>query len=182
MTPIKTISLAVFVIVADQLSKWAVMEQVLRPLYPIDPNSRVFLEWLVHAPERLPYLGLDVLPFFNLVVVWNQGISFGLFRNDHDYGPYFLIALSFIIAIGFFVWMFRTKSTANHIGIGLVIGGAIGNVIDRFRFGAVFDFLDFYIGDWHWPAFNIADSAICVGVFTLMIYAFLFEKNLQHSK
>ena len=181
MTPIKTIFLSLFIIVADQISKWAVMEHLLRPLYPLDPTPRGIVDWIVHAPERLPHLGFDVLPFFNLVVVWNQGISFGLLRNDTDYGPYLLIALSVVIVIGFVVWMFRTNSTANHIGIGMVIGGAIGNAIDRVRFGAVFDFLDFHIGEWHWPAFNIADSAICIGVFILMIYAFLFEKRLHQS-
>ena len=178
MHPIKTIFLAIFIITTDQLSKWAVMEHVLRPLYPIDGEPRGLLDWLVSAPERLPYLGMDVLPFFNWVVVWNQGVSFGMLSNDTNYGPYLLIALSFAIVIGFLIWMFRTDDRAHQIGIGLVIGGAIGNVIDRFRFGAVFDFLDFHIFGLHWPAFNIADSAICIGVFILMIYAFLFERKL----
>jgi len=151
----------------------------LRPLYPLDPEPRGFVEWLFNAPERLPFLGVDVLPFFNFVVVWNQGVSFGLFSNDTDYGPYILIALSFAITVGFLIWMFRTQNIVHHFGIALVIGGAIGNVIDRFRFGAVFDFLDVHAFGWHWPAFNIADSAIVIGVFTLMIHAFLFEHNHQ---
>ena len=179
MHPLKTISLAIFIVIADQLSKWAVMEHILRPLYPLDDQARGFVEWMLNAPERLPYLGTDVLPFFNWVVVWNQGVSFGMLSNDTDYGPYLLIALSLAITIGFLIWMFRTQNLVHHIGIALVIGGAIGNVIDRFRFGAVFDFLDFHVFGFHWPAFNIADSAIVVGVFILMIYAFLFEKNLQ---
>ena len=178
MSPFKTLSLAVFIIIADQLSKWAVMEQILRPLYPLDPEPRSFVDWVVNAPERLPYIGIDVLPFFNWVVVWNQGVSFGMFSNDLDYGPYILIALSIAITIGFLIWMFRTQDKIHHLGIALVIGGAIGNVFDRFRFGAVFDFLDFHALGFHWPAFNIADSAIVIGVFILMIYAFLFEKNL----
>lgn len=102
-----------------------------------------------------------------------------MLRNDLDYGPYLLIALSFIISIGFLIWLFRTENPVHRLGIALVIGGAIGNVFDRFRFGAVFDFLDFHIFGFHWPAFNIADSAIVIGVFILMIYTFLFEKNLQ---
>ena len=178
MSSFKTLSLAVFIVVADQLSKWAVMEQILRPLYPLDNEPRGLMEWLANAPERLPFIGMDILPFFNLVVVWNQGVSFGMLSNDTDYGPYFLIALSFVITIGFLIWMFRTHNPVHHLGIALVIGGAIGNVIDRFRFGAVFDFLDFHIFGLHWPAFNIADCAIVIGVFILMIYAFLFEKNL----
>lgn len=178
MNKIKTILLAVFIIVADQLSKWAIMEHLLRPLYPLDAEPRGLIQWFLEAPERLPYLGRDVFAFFNLVVVWNQGVSFGLLSNDSDYGPYLLIGLSFVIAIGFAIWMFRTENPIHHLGIGLVIGGALGNVIDRFRFGAVFDFLDVHAFGYHWPAFNIADSAICIGVFILMIYSFLFEKNV----
>jgi len=175
----KTLSLAIFIIIADQLSKWAVMEQVLRPLYPLDAEPRGLVDWIINAPERLPYIGMDILPFFNFVVVWNQGVSFGMLSNDADYGPYLLIALSIAITIGFLIWMFRTQNLVHHLGIALVIGGAIGNVIDRFRFGAVFDFLDFHVFGFHWPAFNIADSCIVVGVFILMIYAFLFENNHQ---
>lgn len=77
MSSFKTLSLAVFIVVADQLSKWAVMEQILRPLYPLDNEPRGLMEWLANAPERLPFIGMDILPFFNLVVVWNQGVSFG---------------------------------------------------------------------------------------------------------
>ncbi|MGB0720480.1 MAG: signal peptidase II, partial [Bdellovibrionales bacterium] len=105
----------------------------------------------------------------------------GMLRNDTNYGPYLLVGLSFVIVIGFLVWMFRTRDKVHQTGIALIIGGALGNVIDRFRFGAVFDFLDFHIADLHWPAFNVADSCICVGVFILMIYAFLFEKTASSA-
>ena len=179
MSSVKTIVFVLIIIVVDQLSKWAVMENVLRPLYAGGENSKGLIDWMSHAPERLPYVAQEVLPFFNFVVVWNQGISFGMLSNDTDYGPYLLIAMSFVISAGFLIWMFRTKDLVNHFGIALIVGGALGNVIDRFRFGAVFDFLDFHLFGWHWPAFNIADSAIVIGVFILMIYAFLFEKNLQ---
>jgi len=177
MIPIKTISLAIFIIIADQLSKWAVMEYILRPLNSADSATRSLIEWIADAPDRLPYVSTQILPFFNFVVVWNQGVSFGMLRNDSNYGPYLLIALSFAIVIGFLIWMFRTHNRVHHFCIALVIGGAIGNVIDRFRFGAVFDFLDFHVLGFHWPAFNIADSAIVVGVFVLMLYAFLFERK-----
>ncbi|MFK7839801.1 MAG: signal peptidase II [Bdellovibrionales bacterium] len=179
MSVLKTLYIALFIIVADQITKWAAMEFLLRPLYPLDTRARGLVEWFAHAPERLPYVVHEILPFFNFVVVWNQGVSFGMFSNNLDYGPYILIALSIIISIGFFIWMFNTQDPVNRLGIAMVIGGAIGNVFDRFRFGAVFDFLDFHIFGFHWPAFNIADSAIVIGVFILMIYAFLFEKNLQ---
>lgn len=155
-----TFLIALFILIADQISKIWMLDYLLEG--DITQFNRV-----------------EITPFFNLVTVWNRGVSFGLFSNDLDYGPYLLIALSLVIAIGFGVWAFRTHDKTHHIGIALVIGGAIGNVIDRVRFGAVFDFLDVHVLGYHWPAFNIADSAICVGVFILMIYAFLFEKNLR---
>ncbi|MGH1397910.1 MAG: signal peptidase II [Alphaproteobacteria bacterium] len=160
MKVIYTFLIALTILVADQVSKiW-------------------MLDFLIGG-DVTRFNSVEVLPFFNLVTVWNQGVSFGLFSNDTDIGPYLLIALSVIIAVGFAVWAFRTQDKFHHIGIAMVIGGAIGNVIDRFRFGAVFDFLDVHVAGYHWPAFNIADSAICVGVFILMLYAFLFEKNVQ---
>lgn len=163
MSPVKTILLSLFIIIADQISK-------------------IWMMMLLFKDDLTAFNRIEVLPFFNLVTVWNKGVSFGMFSNDTDIGPYFLVALSLVIVVGFAFWLFRTKSLVNHIGIGLVIGGAIGNVIDRIRFGAVFDFLDFHVAGYHWPAFNLADSAICVGVFILMIYAFLFEKNLQPER
>ena len=151
------------------------MEHILRPVHSADNASRGLLEWFLDTPARLPYINVETLPFFNFVVVWNQGVSFGMLRNETNYGPYLLIALSCAIVIGFLIWMFRTDKSVHHFGIALVIGGAIGNVIDRFRFRAVFDFLDFHVFGYHWPAFNIADSAIVIGVAVLMVYAFLFE-------
>ena len=155
-----TILVACGILIADQVTKLIMLD------YLLDGDVTRFNR-------------IEVLPFLNWVTVWNRGVSFGLFSNDLDYGPYLLIALSVVISIGFAVWAFRTSDKIHHIGISLVIGGAIGNVIDRFRFGAVFDFIDVHAFGYHWPAFNIADSAICIGVFILMIYAFLFEKHVQ---
>ena len=177
MLAIRTTLLAFVIIIADQLSKWAVMEHLLRPLYPLDAAPRGLIDWFLEAPERLPYLGREVFAFFNLVVVWNQGVSFGLLSNDADYGPYLLIGLSFVIAIGFAIWMFRTENPIHHLGIGLIIGGALGNVIDRFRFGAVFDILDVHAFGYHWPAFNIADMAITGGAMLMILDLFLNPEN-----
>jgi len=74
-------------------------------------------------------------------------------------------------------WLSRVESSLLAVAIGLVIGGAIGNVIDRLRFGAVVDFLDFHVGSWHWPAFNIADSAICVGVAVMLLDGLLLRRE-----
>ena len=141
-----------------------------------------FLEWFEAAQHRLPYAEVEILPFFNLVMVWNQGVSFGLFNQTTDYGPLLLIAVSLGITIGFTVWLFKTRDMLKMIGIAMVIGGAIGNIIDRARFGAVIDFLDIHIAGWHYPAFNIADSAVVLGVFVLIIHAVFFEKTLQEPK
>ncbi len=177
MEKLKGILLILVLVAFDQLSKWYFMEEVLRPFYTADPKPRALLDWIAFAPMTLPYVEIHVTSFFNIVSVWNEGVSFGLFGDGSDFRLYTLIGLSFAIVIGFFVWMLQTDDEVHHFGIVLVIAGAIGNVIDRFRFGAVFDFLDFHIMGYHWPAFNLADSMICAGVFILMIYAFLFEKK-----
>ena len=158
----KTFLIALLIIVADQISKFWVMDM----LWPDGVDG---------------FQSREILPFFNLVTVWNKGVSFGMLRNDHDFGPILLIILSLVIAGGFAVWAFRTKDKIHHLCTGLIIGGAIGNVIDRILHRAVFDFLDFHAFGFHWPAFNIADSSICVGVFILMFYSLLFEKNLQSA-
>lgn len=110
---------------------------------------------------------IKLLPFFNLVMVWNKGISFGMF-SDHDQ-PYALIALAVVIVAILLHWLVKAHSYWLSGAIGLVIGGALGNVIDRFRYGAVADFFDLYIENYHWPAFNFADSFIFIGVVILLL-------------
>jgi signal peptidase II len=141
------------VVVLDQLTKWWILAEVMDP------------------PKTIAVTG-----FFNLVLVWNRGISFGLFDSDSAWGPILLTALALAIAAGLVVWLRRAESRLAAAAIGLVLGGAIGNVIDRVRFGAVVDFLDFHAAGYHWPAFNVADSAISVGV-GLLLYDGLFESR-----
>lgn len=139
--------LVVAVIAADQLSK-----QWIYQLLVIDgPRSIV------------------VTPFFNLVTVWNYGVSFGLFNQGSAAAAWIFIALAVAISLALAVWLLRTDNRLVAVALGLILGGAVGNVIDRVRYGAVFDFLDFHAAGWHWPAFNVADSAICVGVAVLFI-------------
>ena len=109
-------------------------------------------------------------PFF-LTMVWNQGVSFGLLRADDDLGRWLLVAFSVLVAIALAVWARRADRTMMALALGLVIGGAIGNAIDRARFGAVADFLDFSRLYFPW-VFNIADAAISVGVVLLLIDGF----------
>ena len=118
---------------------------------------------------------VKVLPFFNLVLVWNRGISFGIMNKDTDYGVYMLCALSLIITGFFIAWLTRTDHKPLQIAICSVIAGAIGNVIDRIIHGAVVDFLDFHAFGYHYPSFNIADSAVVLGIAFILLDSIFFE-------
>ena len=114
---------------------------------------------------------------FRLVIVWNPGVSFGFLGGDKALPPWLLSTVAVAVCVGLFVWLRRIDRPLIGWGIGLVMGGAIGNVIDRARWGAVFDFADFHVGQWHWPAFNVADSAIVVGVGLMLIDSLIGEKR-----
>ena len=139
------------VIVLDQLSKWAIL------MFLDDPTA--------------------VTPFLNLVVVWNRGVSFGMFDTAGALGPWLLSGLALAVVAALVVWLRRVKHSLAGVALGLIIGGALGNVIDRVRFGAVFDFLDFHAYGYHWPAFNVADSAICVGAALLLLDGLLAPRR-----
>lgn len=116
-----------------------------------------------------------VTSYFNLVPAWNTGVSFSMFNDLGGAGVYILSAFSLLVA-GFLVfWLANEKERFMQIALGLVIGGAIGNVIDRLRVGAVFDFLDFHISGHHWPAFNLADSFICLGAAIIICNGLFFN-------
>ena len=108
--------------------------------------------------------------------VWNRGVSFGLFDNDSVWTPMLLSLLAVGISIVLMVWLRRAEGKWLALGLGMVIGGAVGNVIDRAVWRAVFDFLDFHVAGYHWPAFNVADAAITVGV-VLILTEGLFAKD-----
>ncbi len=141
------------VILLDQLTKWWILTDLLYP------------------PKTLTVTG-----FFNLVLVWNRGVSFGMFDSHSRWGPILLIALALVISVALLIWLWRVENRLVAVAIGMVLGGALGNVIDRFRFQAVVDFLDFHAFGYHWPAFNVADSAISIGV-GLLLYDALFENR-----
>jgi signal peptidase II len=112
---------------------------------------------------------LEVIPgFFDLVIVWNRGVSFGMLGGNGALPPWVLSFVAVAISIVLFLWLRRVTFRFSAVAIGLVIGGAVGNVIDRALWGAVFDFADFHVGGWHWPAFNVADAAIVLGVAGLL--------------
>lgn len=141
------LAVAAVVIVLDQLTKWWVLNTIMQPF------PRV----------------VEVTPFFNLVLTWNQGVSFGMFAHEAEYMPYVLSAVAIGITLFLLGWLRRADSRFVALCLGLVIGGALGNVIDRLLYGAVADFLDFHAFGFHFWAFNIADSGISVGVILLVI-------------
>ena len=123
----------------------------------------LFAKWsivnLVMNPPRV----IPISPFFNLVLGFNRGVTFGLFDDLGTWGPIILSALALGIIGVLIVWLQRVQNRGELSGLILVIGGALGNLIDRLQDGAVTDYLDFYISHYHWPAFNLADSFIVVG-------------------
>lgn len=120
-----------------------------------------------YSPATWP---VEVTGFFNLVLVWNRGVTFGLFQgNDSPIQRVLLTGLAVVVA-GVLAWWLRTGShdSLSRWALRLIIAGALGNAIDRVAYGAVVDFLDFHVAGWHWPAFNVADSAIVVGALLLL--------------
>ena len=122
-----------------------------------------------------PFQGVSVTPFLNLVVVLNTGISFGLFASEGELARYLLVALALFVSIILMRWLASSTNRLVCAALGMIIGGAFGNVIDRLVHKAVVDFLDFHLYGWHWPAFNVADSAITIGV-ALFVLASLLER------
>ena len=160
------------IIILDQLTKWLAMEYFLRPR--LGEATIGFLDCVMTAPERLRPVYIDVTSYFNLVMVWNEGVSFNMMQNT---GPLILSLLAIGISSILAWWLYKSESKTEAIALGLIIGGALGNTIDRARFGAVADFLDFYVGTYHWPAFNLADSSISIGVAILLFHGFFMDKK-----
>lgn len=129
----------------DQATKWWILEYAMKP------------------PEII-----RVAPFFNLVLGWNRGISFGML-GGHELPPWTLALFSGTIAAALLVWLFRTHDRLIVTGLALIIGGALGNTFDRVNHGAVTDFLDLHLADWHWPAFNMADIGVVCGAGLLIL-------------
>lgn len=124
--------------------------------------------WILTIHGMEPGLISAPLPLFNLVLVWNRGISFGMLNTHPEWMPWILLGMTSLLTLALCIWLKRTTRRYTQFGLAFVIGGALGNIVDRIRFGAVVDFLDFHWGTLHWPAFNIADSAIFVGVVFLL--------------
>ena len=133
--------LAMLILVLDQVSKWLMVHQVMNP-------------------PRL----IEVTPFFNLRLAWNTGAAFSIFASN----PELILVVSSVMVCLLGYWLMQAETRCSMAGLGLMIGGAIGNIADRFSYGAVVDFLDLHAAGYHWPTFNLADSAICIGAGLLM--------------
>jgi signal peptidase II len=144
------IGLAIAVLALDQASKW----------------------WIVHHIMAAPKV-IQVTSFFNLVLGYNRGVSFGMFGSGEEFGRWALVALALAIVTALTVWLVRAEKPLLAAALGMIIGGAVGNVLDRARLGGVVDFLDFHAFGYHWPAFNVADTGITVGA-ALLIFDSIF--------
>lgn len=142
---------ALVVLGVDQLSKWWVLN-------------------VIHLPE----VGqMVLLPVLNLTMVWNQGVTFGLLTGFGSWSYLLLAAVALCVVAALVVWLRRAESRLVAIALGAIVGGAVSNVIDRLRFGAVVDFIHAHIGNWSWYVFNLADAAIVCGVAALVIDSLL---------
>jgi len=137
---------AVIVFVLDQLTKFVIFKNF-----------------------SFPGESLRIFPFFNLTYVQNKGISFGMLNSGNALSLLIIFLITLTILSVIFYWLNNEKDKINQILLGLIIGGAIGNLIDRFTYSFVVDFIDFYYKSYHYPAFNIADSSICIAVILLLL-------------
>lgn len=158
MNPWKLAALAVFAFAIDQVTKSAALAQLVRAV-PV-----------------------PVFPGFNLTLGFNEGASFGMLSGLMAGKPWAMVALTGAITLGLAVLALRARNPWEAAGFALVVGGSLGNIVDRLRQGAVTDFLDFYWRDWHWPAFNMADAAIFIGAGLVLVSALpAFRKTDQHA-
>lgn len=135
---------------------------------------------LVIAGSMRLYESIEIMPFFKLTYVHNTGAAFSFLSEAGGWQRWFFAGLALAISAGIAVWLTRLQKheTLLAVALALVLGGAVGNLIDRLAYGYVIDFLDVYYASWHWPAFNIADSAITLGVVLMLLESF----GLGHSK
>lgn len=157
----RALFLAAIVLLLDQASKWMILGVATPPL----------------GPQRIA----EVTGFFNLVLTYNTGVSFGMFQGDAAWRAYILIAINLGVSIALLIWLRKQVVGLMPYAVGLIVGGAIGNAVDRLHQPGVVDFLDFHLAGWHWPAFNVADSAIVCGV-ALLIADGLFQPGRKSNK
>jgi signal peptidase II len=136
---------SVLVVLCDQLTKYEAFQRLI------------------------PYSPKAIWPMLNLTLAFNTGAAFSFLSGTGSWGTWFFTVFSALMSFAIAIWMFSLPKTARLqlIALSLILGGAVGNLIDRVLLGHVIDFVDFYIGNYHWPVFNLADSAICIGAVVL---------------
>lgn len=152
---------------AERLSAWRYLLLSIGVVL-FDQLTKLWVMKLFVPGERL-----SVLPFFDLTLVFNEGAAFSFLSQAGGWQRWFFIGLTLLISAVLLVWLRRLRSDERWtaVGLALILGGAWGNLFDRVRLGRVVDFLDFHWQQWHWPAFNVADSAITLGVAVLILLA-----------
>ncbi|KPQ12358.1 MAG: lipoprotein signal peptidase LspA [Saliniramus fredricksonii] len=144
----------------------------------LDQATKLYLlfvfELFLNEPVRLG-------PFVELITVWNRGISYGLLQQETELGRWGLVVFSLAAALGLGIWMLRTPHRFLAIALALIVGGAIGNAIDRIAYGAVFDFVHVFHGSFSWYVFNVADAAIVAGVLGLVYDSFVLEPRRSRA-
>jgi signal peptidase II len=142
-------------------------------LLVLDQASKL---WLLYGIGMVNGEVIKIAPFLNITLLWNPGISYSLFPQTTETGRWALLGVTVLVAIALAIWLWRSVGLVSALGLGAIIGGALGNGYDRFAYGAVVDFCDFHIGGWHWYVFNVADTAIVLGV-ALLAYDGLFAER-----
>ncbi|MBI1216166.1 MAG: signal peptidase II [Alphaproteobacteria bacterium] len=160
------------IILADQATKWMMLESVL----PEKAQSLDFATWFFtrhhieyFADKQEQFKTITVSPMLNYIMVWNHGVSFGLFDSTNPKTSLIFIAIALMVSMMLVTWMVFARRRMLVLGLAFVSGGAIANAIDRVRFGAVADFIDVHLQDKHWPAFNVADSFVVLGAGLLIL-------------
>ena len=139
----------------------------------IDQGHKIWMLDVFNIAARQP---VEIAPFMDLVLAWNPGISYSLLSASTPTGRWALVVLALVAIAMLGIWLWRAKDRIVATGLGLIIGGALGNAYDRFAYGAVADFFHFHIGTFHWYIFNLADVAIVAGV-ALLLYDSLFRSG-----
>lgn len=138
---------AALVLAADQVSKY----------------------WVLHGLDLPELVSVPLLPVLSLTMVWNQGVTFGLLHQEGAWGPFLLAGIALAVVVCLALLMRRTDRTVIAVALGAIMGGALGNVIDRLHYGAVVDFIDAHAWGYHWYVFNVADAAIVCSVGVLIL-------------
>ena len=162
------------------MNRYAAVTLVALIVIILDQISKVIIVQTINLHESIPVID----GFFNLVHIRNRGIAFGILNSsNHSLGFYIQVPAVILAVFVIAWWLYNSTNNDRHLffGLGLIIGGAIGNLIDRLRYREVIDFLDFRIGSYAWPSFNLADSAVTVGAIYLGIMLIFFNKQTDKN-